>query len=83
MKDIFQAGIPATIFIKDGAVLDEDPGKEVRDRTFDEKRLANIFYDNSPPVDENGNELKFKSKKRTLNSKDYRQLSENRKKNNT
>lgn len=32
MKDIFKNEIPATIFIKDGAVLDKAPEKEVREK---------------------------------------------------
>ncbi len=34
MKDIFKAEIPATIFIRNGVVLDKAPKKEVRDRVF-------------------------------------------------
>ena len=81
MKDIFKAEIPATIFIRNGVVLDKAPKKEVRDRVFSEKQLPDISYDNSPPVDGCGNKIAFNSKKRTLNSKEYRLLSENRKKN--
>lgn len=81
MKDIFKNEIPPAIFIRDGAVLDEAPEKEAREKGFDEKRLEGISYDNTPPTDENGAEIKFKSKKRNLNSKQYKKNADSRKKN--
>lgn len=81
MKDIFKNEIPSTIFIKDGAVLDKAPEKEVREKGFDGKRLDGISYDNSPPIDENGVAIEFKSKKRNLNSKQYQKNAYNREKN--
>lgn len=72
MKDIFKNEIPSAIFIKDGVVLDKAPEKETREKVFDEKRLDGISYDNSSPIDENGDEIKFKSKKRNLDSKQYK-----------
>lgn len=81
MKDIFKNEIPSTIFIKDGAVLDKAPEKEVREKGFDGNLLDGISYDNSPPVDENGAEIEFKSKKRNLNSKQYKKNACNREKN--
>lgn len=70
-----------TIFIKDGAVLDKAPEKEVREKGFDGNLLDGISYDNSPPVDEDGAEIEFKSKKRNLNSKQYKKNACNREKN--
>ena len=81
MKDIFKTEIPSSIFIKDGIVLDKIPEKEVREKSFNEQKLDGISYDNSPPVDENGSEIEFKSKKRNLNNRQYKQNAENRKKN--
>ena len=81
MKDIFKEEVPSSIFIKDGIVLDKAPKKEAREKLFDEEKLAGISYDNSPPMDENGNEVMFKSKKRDLNSKQYKKNAESRKKN--
>lgn len=80
MKDIFKGEIPSTIFIKDGAVLDEAPEKEAGEKGFDGKRLDGISYDNSPPLDEDGVEIEFKSKKRNLNSKQYKKNACNREK---
>lgn len=71
MKDVFKDGMPSAIFIRDGAILDKAPEKEVREGAFDGKRLEGVSYDNSPPTDENGNEVEFKSKKRDLNSRQY------------
>lgn len=81
MKDIFKNEIPSTIFIRDGVVLEKAPRKETREKVFDGKRLEGISYDNSPPLDEKGAEIKFKSKKRDLNSKPYKKNACNRKKN--
>ena len=81
LKDIFKDEVPSTIFIRGGAVLDKAPGKEVRERAFDAKRLDGVSYDNSPPVDEHGSEIEFKSKKRNLDSKQYKKNAESRKKN--
>ena len=81
MKDIFKDEVPSTIFIKDRTVLDKPPEKEIREHIFDEKLLSSLSYDNSPPVDENGNAVVFKSKKRDLNSKQYKKQAESRKKN--
>lgn len=81
MKDIFKNEIPSTIFIKDGAVLDKAPEKEVREKGFDGNLLDGISYDNSPPVDKDGAEIEFKSKKRNLNSKQYKKNACNREKN--
>lgn len=81
MKDIFKNELPSTIFIRDGVVLDKAPKKETREKAFDGKRLEGISYDNSSPIDENGTEIKFKSKKRDLNSTQYKKNACNRKKN--
>ena len=81
MRAIFKKEIPSTIFIKDGAVLDKAPERQTREKVFDEKQLDGISYDNSPPIDENGDEIKFKNKSRNLNSKHYKENARNRKKN--
>lgn len=81
MKDIFKNEIPSAIFIKDGTVLDKVPEKEVMEKGFDGKRLDGISYDNSPPIDENGVEIEFKSKKQNLNSRQYKKNAYNREKN--
>lgn len=81
MKDIFKDEIPSAIFIRDGAVLDKTPKKEAREKGFDGNLLDGLSYDNSPPVDENGAEIAFKSKKRNLNSRQYKKNAGNREKN--
>lgn len=50
----------------DGAVLDKAPEKIVREKEFNGKLLDGISYDNLPPIDENGVEIEFKSKKRYM-----------------
>lgn len=81
MKDIFKNEIPSTIFIKDGTVLDKTPEKETREKALNEEQLDGISYDNSPPIDENGVEIEFKSKNRNLNREQYKKNACNRKKN--
>ena len=81
MKDIFKSELPSAIFIQNGTVLDQAPEKENREKIFDESRLDGIFYDNSAPVDESGNEIAFQSKRRNLDSRQYKRQAENRKKN--
>lgn len=48
----------------------------------DEAFLDSMHYDNTPPIDTDGNEVIYDNKKRDLNSVQYRQQKEKRKKNN-
>lgn len=81
MKEIFKEEIPTSIFIKEGKILDEEPKKIWKENDFDETKLDGISYDNSVPVDENGKEIEFNSKRRDIDGKEYKELEENRKKN--
>lgn len=54
--------------------------KEKREKLFDKSRLDGISYDNSVPIDESGNEIGFRNKRRNLNSKQYKKQAEGRKK---
>ena len=80
MKDIFKSEIPSAIFIQDSTVLDKSLEKECREKIFDESRLDGISYDNSTPIDGSGNEIEFRSKRRNLNSRQYKEQAEGRKK---
>ena len=75
LNDIFKADMPSQIFIRNGQVLDEPPDKvSVPSVPVDSPELERLYYDNSPPVDENGNEIPYCNKQRNENrtkDKDY------------
>lgn len=72
LKDIFYEKVPEKIFIKNGEILDTTPKKVVKEiANIDENRIQYFNYNNSIPVDENGNEIKYDNKKRDFDSKQY------------
>lgn len=82
MKDIFKEELPSEILIKDGKILDETPKKVPVlkvDPTSD--KLKQYDYDNSEPIDENGNIIEFDSSNYDKNDKEHKIQAENRKKN--
>lgn len=82
MKDIFKEELPSEIFIKDAKILKEAPKKEeVLKVNKDAKELENYDYDNSEPLDESGNIIKFDKTNTDKNDKQHRQHAANRKKN--
>ena len=52
LKNIFYGSIPQKVFIKDGEVLKENPLEQPL-----EKIVETFTYDNTPPVDVEGNEI--------------------------
>ena len=70
LKDIFKEELPEEIYIQNGKILDEPP-KKVKDLYVDEAVLKELKYDNSPPVDDNGDEIIYDNKSRNLKSKQY------------
>lgn len=70
LKDIFYKEVPKEIFIKNGEILEKAPKKEI-DIYVEESILEKINYDNTPPVDEKGNEIKYDRKRRNLDSTAY------------
>lgn len=55
--------------------------KEIfKDKMPAERLFKSMNYDNSAPLDEQGNQIMFDNKKRDLNSSQYKALAENRKK---
>lgn len=82
MKDIFKEELPSEIFIRGGEILDEVPKKVLVlkvDPTSD--KLSHYDYDNSEPVDENGNIIEFDSSNTDKTDKQHQAHAENRKKN--
>lgn len=81
MKDIFKDEIPATIFIKDGKILDKEPKKEELLKIDPASNELNGFdYDNSEPVDSDGNIIEFDKSSTDKNNKAHQKHAENRKK---
>lgn len=77
LKDIFKEELPEEIYIQNGKMLDEPP-KKVKDLYVDESVLKELKYDNSPPLDDSGNEIFFDNKIREITSKQYIEDRENR-----
>mgnify|MGYP002510404693 CR=1 FL=1 len=83
LRCVFKEEVPNEIFIRDGKLLEAAPQKVPAEKAFDSSVLAGIHYDNSPPVDKNGEEVIYDDRKRNLNSTLYKNMIENRKKNRT
>lgn len=82
LKDIFKDELPASIFIKDGEVLDSVPEKVLKEKKFDEGFIDSLNYDNSPPKNPDGTTRIYDNKKHKLKSTRYVKHAEGRKKNN-
>ena len=82
MKDIFKEELPSEIYIKDGEILDEAP-KKVKVLKVDPNsdKLKKYDYDNSEPVDENGDIIEFDSSNTDKNDKAHKEREKSRKKN--
>jgi len=84
MRDIFKAEIPGDIFIKDGKILDDTPEKvKVLKMSPGSRQLEQYHYDNYAPVDKNGKLVAYDNKKHDMDSKQYQEQTESRKKNST
>lgn len=80
LKDIFKANIPKQIFLRDEKILDGPLEKDyVPVVPLDSPELDKVFYDNTPPVDEYGNEINYCNKNRNENKEVYRKRAEIRK----
>jgi len=83
MKDIFKEEMPSKIYIQDGKILEKEPEKILREKTPEDSFLESLHYDNTPPEDSSGNAVAYDNKKHDLNSAQYQQQEEMRKKNNS
>lgn len=81
LREIFKSELPAEIVIQEGKIVDE-PKKELGPSPKEQKILDSLNYDNTPPVDENGEIIKYDQTIADKKSKQYQKHSENRKKNN-
>ena len=82
MKDIFKEELPSKLYITDGEISETAPQKTPKETTPDLSLLESLHYDNTPPIDSEGNEVVYDNKKHNLNSSQYQRQKETRKKNN-
>lgn len=60
LNDIFKAEVPNEIFIRNDRVLKEKPKKVLTSKiSKDSEKIASMNYDNSTPVDTEGNEIEY------------------------
>ena len=79
LKDIFYKEVPNKIFIKNEKILDGKIEKVPKyQNSIDQEILNSLKYDNSLPVDENGNVITFDNRKRDFDSKQYKEQKERR-----
>ena len=79
LKEVFYSQLPEKIFIKDGKILEEPVKKVAKElRNIDMNQLNSFHYDNTIPIDENGNEIKFDNKRRDFDSKQYQEQKQRR-----
>lgn len=80
LKDIFYNEIPEKIFIQDNKIVNEKEIQKVPiELSVNKEILKQLDYDNTPPVDQDGNIIFFDNKRRDLNSKQYKNQTQNRK----
>lgn len=82
MKDIFKEEMPSKLYIRDGEICEKEPEKILKIKAPDDAFLDSLNYDNTPPIDTDGNEVIYDNKKHDLNSAQYQHQKEIRKKNN-
>ena len=79
LKDIFYKEVPNKIFIKNEKILDGKIEKIPKyQNSINQEILDSLKYDNSLPVDENGNVITFDNRKREFDSKQYKEQKERR-----
>ena len=81
LKDIFKADMPATIYIKNEKILEQEPEKILKEKAPDYTYLSTLNYDCTPPKNPDGSERSFDNKKHDLASSKYKELQIQRKKN--
>lgn len=81
MKDIFKEEMPPRLYIQNGKISEKAPKKILKEKVPDNSFLDSLHYDNTPPVDSNGNEIIYDDKKHYLDSAQYQYQKNMRKKN--
>ena len=79
LKDIFYSEIPYKIVIKENKILDKKAQKIAKELTnIDQNILNNLLYDNTPPMDVDGNIINYIDLQYDLNDEQHRKQAENR-----
>lgn len=79
LKDIFYNEIPKKIYIKDNKIVDANEIKKVPvELSVNKDKLNELNYDNSEPLDNEGNKVVFDSKRHNLESKQYKKQEHSR-----
>ena len=81
MKDIFKEEMPPRLYVQNGKISEKAPKKVLKEKVPDNSFLDSLHYDNTPPVDSNGNEIIYDNKKHYLDSAQYQYQKNMRKKN--
>ena len=76
----FKEYIPEEIHILDNKILDNKPNNQILKEKVDKEILDKLDYDDTPPVDDEGNLIRFNDKSSDSNSKLHKKQAENRKK---
>lgn len=79
-KEIFKKEIPENIYILNGEILAKKPENEIVKAHVQKEILEKLDYNNTPPIDEEGNIIEFNDSNSYPNQKDHRLQAENRKK---
>ena len=79
-KEIFKKEIPDEIYILDNKILDNKPKSEYIKKIVKQEILEKLDYDDTPPVDKDGNIIVFNDKSYDFLDKDHLRQAENRKK---
>lgn len=61
-KEIFKVEIPENIYILNDEILDKKPKDIYVEKEIDNKILEQLSYDDLPPIDKNGNIIKYNDK---------------------
>ena len=79
-KEIFKREIPEEIYILDNKILDNKPNNQFVKEKIDKEILDKLDYDDTLPVDDEGNIITFNNKSYDLNDSSHLKQKENRKK---
>ena len=81
LSEIFRDELPPEIYIRNGEALDKAPEKVSAIELVDDEKLDAYHYDDTPPVDENGNEILFDKRRKCRGEESqYKKQDERRKK---
>ena len=77
---LVQNEIPENIYILNNEILNEKPSDICFKATIEKEILEKLNYDDTPPVDNEGNRIEYIDKSTQLNNKQHIKHTESRKK---